>query len=468
MSERREPKKSRVTRVDGAHPVRGKEAQSREESNIGSARAAAGGSEPHAAEQLRNQAGQLARHLQLKQQQIDHREAQLNARVAQLERELRNSRLSSQEQVHSFQEREQALEQQVLELRQQLEAVASAEASAANQEQRESIALKKRQAELEQAERRLLEGQTRLATEAESMRVAVERLRVDRAAAERELNVGRQELAIARAQLAQKERDLLANVERHRASVAASVDNALAHKNRDDHAALNELREKEQTLATASCVLDEQTQALEEERHRFNDAQAAAAQTLAEQHTSLEQWKQRAEEEVAALREKLSRRQSRLDDTRKSLEQTKHDVHELHREAIEMRMVAEQLWQRLAKRGSVAELTTSLGKLRTKLADEFRLSHEELDRKQHELQSLAEKLDDKQYQVKRQRVELQEWLERRYEGIEEQAARLVARELELDQQQQAIQEREGAWDRERRQLQAQLREVTKRLLPVAA
>jgi thymidylate synthase ThyX len=143
----------------------------------------------------------------------------------------------------------------------------------------------------------------------------------------------------------------------------------------------------------------------------------------------------------------------------------KQQVFELHRETIEMRMVAEQLWQHTAKAKPMAELTQSLGTLRAKLADGFRVSHDELTVKEQHLRDLASKLRDRQRQLKQQRAELNQWLERRTAGIEEQAARLVAREVELDGQQDEIREREAAWRAERRELQARVRQFTRQLHP---
>src|SRR5687768_5072448 len=53
-------------------------------------------------EQMQVQAVQLARHLQERRREVDHREAHLNARIAQLENELRASRLWLRERSEEF------------------------------------------------------------------------------------------------------------------------------------------------------------------------------------------------------------------------------------------------------------------------------------------------------------------------------------------------------------------------------
>src|SRR5688572_27158783 len=57
-------------------------------------------------EQMQVQAGQLARHLQDRRREVDHREAHLNARIAHLENDLRASRLWLRERSEEFELRE--------------------------------------------------------------------------------------------------------------------------------------------------------------------------------------------------------------------------------------------------------------------------------------------------------------------------------------------------------------------------
>ena len=58
-----------------------------------------------------------------------------------------------------------------------------------------------------------------------------------------------------------------------------------------------------------------------------------------------------------------------------------------------------------------------------------------------------------------QRAELGAWAERRHADIESQAARLVAREQELDRQQQHYEQMESQWHIERTDYQAEVRRL---------
>src|SRR5688500_9075907 len=83
-----------VIRIDGAHRLAGATATVDAPAEV----AAVAVSDEAAAEQMQVQAGQLPRHLQARRREVDYRESQLNAGVAQLENYLRLSRLWMSEQ----------------------------------------------------------------------------------------------------------------------------------------------------------------------------------------------------------------------------------------------------------------------------------------------------------------------------------------------------------------------------------
>jgi hypothetical protein len=75
------------------------------------------------------------------------------------------------------------------------------------------------------------------------------------------------------------------------------------------------------------------------------------------------------------------------------------------------------------------------------------------------LQALRTDLTQQFAALESQRQELQAWAERRHADIEEQAARLVAREQELDRQQQHYEQMESQWHVERAEFQAEVRRL---------
>lgn len=471
-----EPDKgARVTRIDGAHPIRSREQSEPLKPSQEMAQLAAGDVsahiEKHAGEQLRTQASQLARHLRTKQQQIDHRESQLNARIAQLEREVRASRLWCAEREHTFLERERELRQEIAEHQQKIQAFSISEVSADTELDRQLAAVREREAELDAREQRWRAGQMQVAREAEALRVAGQRLSADRAEHERQVASERQKLHRLESSFAEQQQRLLEGLAKHRDSLEERERRASVQRQElgilSQQEIVKSVNDQREALAAGSALLDEQTNALQSERVQFEIERKAVRDELVHERDLFEAHKRETEQSLAKLRDKLAARQAKLEQRRASLEQMKQQVFEAHRGTIEMRLVAEQLWNHAAKHKSAAELTQSLGALRGQLADEFRVSHVELSDKEQQLRELAAKLNERRQQFELQRTELNQWLERRNAGIEEQAARLVARELELDTQQQEIRAREAAWQQERRELRGRLRQLTIQLPPQA-
>ncbi len=124
-----------------------------------------------------------------------------------------------------------------------------------------------------------------------------------------------------------------------------------------------------------------------------------------------------------------------------------------------MRLATEETWAQLSGALAPASLARSISQVRTKLADHYRSTLDEIAQHSAHLESLRRDLSQQFAAVESQRQELQAWAERRHTDIEQQAARLVAREQELDRQQQHYELMESQWHVERADYQAQLRRL---------
>src|SRR5688500_15800765 len=123
-----EPIAPRRARIDGPHPTVAEPPLVVDESPDGEAAleieqpspeviAAIVGQSPEIRlEQVELQAAQLGDHLRDRLREVDRREAQVNARAAQLEADLRANRIWLREREHEFQEREAQLRRQVEDL----------------------------------------------------------------------------------------------------------------------------------------------------------------------------------------------------------------------------------------------------------------------------------------------------------------------------------------------------------------
>jgi len=341
------------TRVDGPHLVR--EVAPAQPDLVAETPAV---SEPESVEsavaamQLQAQAEQLAGHLRLRQEELDRREAQLNARCADFDQEVRNARLW-------LAERQQDLAQRTVE-------AAAAEETGAQEE-----TLRARSEALSLRERRFEEAETQLAG-----------IQAETAALERELEQRREQLEA---------------------------------QGRLDRRNLAELQRKnESELAQKKLVVERQSE--------------------------------------------------QVDHRRLAVERSWEELSRMQHEAIEMRLAAEELQAQLMGSLAPVALQRSLGALRQRLSDYYRLEAAAVAERAAELETLKAELAVEHDKLSDRHKELTQWVSARLAESQERAGRLEAREQELERQEQARQEQERMWREERfeqqqriRRLQAELR-----------
>jgi hypothetical protein len=97
--------------------------------------------------------------------------------------------------------------------------------------------------------------------------------------------------------------------------------------------------------------------------------------------------------------------------------------------------------------------------VRARLADHYRGTIAEIAERSQQLEAVRRDLAQQLASLEEHRQELGAWAERRHSDIEEQAARLVAREQELDRQQQHYEQMESQWCIERADYQAEIRRL---------
>ena len=148
-----------------------------------------------------------------------------------------------------------------------------------------------------------------------------------------------------------------------------------------------------------------------------------------------------------------------LEQRQATLERVRAEMLRLHREALEMRLVAEQLWAQLAGRATPAELTAGVSKLHSQLADEFRFASQELETQRHSLRELIGRLEQKQQELTEQRNELVEWFRRRQADLAHKAVELSQRDQQLNTERQKFRDQQQQWKSERRRLQQQIHQL---------
>ena len=430
--------------------------------------AAIGRSPAHQPEQMQSQALQLGAYLRGKQQELDRREALMNAREAKFENELRMARLWMRERDSDEREREADFTARLHDLEEKASQLAAAEVSVDRDTAEQHIQLSQREQMLADRVTALEEREMRLQAENEAFQIAYERLEQERVeqstarlAAEQKLAIRQLEtqqllerqwgqLEQARAAVEQRERELLRQQD------------ALAGR-RDREAWEARLAARQSELEQAETLLAAHARELDTERAELAALREKLQLQARDERREVVEWKQRERAELAERKQHLDLAEETLAKHRAAVEQLRNDAARMHRESIELRLVSEQVWLELARNVPAAELTRSLAALRQRLAEHYREANEQLAAQQAELVRLAARLDDQQRRLLEQREQTRTWIASQQQEIEAQSARLVAREQELDRQEELARQQDQRWQKERRELREQIRHLLGRL-----
>jgi len=341
------------------------------------------------AERLRLQAEQLAAHLRARQQELDHRQAQINANMAQLDGDARAARLWLAEREAELKQRAEGLAGQEGEVQARLSRLAAVE-----------VALR-------------------------------ERLHTDAGA-----DSARQQ-AEADHQLRAREEVLRCTAE------------GLEARGR-------QIEQAEARLADLHAETQQLHQQLLEERREVQEEGRAERERLAAE-------RQAEEEELAKKRQAVQRRAEHMDQCRLALRQLRAELGRMHRETLEIRLATEELWVQLSGAAPPAALTHSLGRIRSKLAEHYRLANAELQEQKAELEGIRSQLAEQYAKLVQQKRQFDQWAAARRAEAQQEAERLVTRERQLHEQETDLHDRCHRWQAERLQYQHEIRSLQSRL-----
>ena len=375
-------------------------------------------------EQLELEAAQLGEHLRERLREVDRREAQLNARAAQLESDVRAGRLWVRQREEEFDEREAQLRQQIEDLKAQDSADMPGRISEGFDlgEARQELAVRQNQVQLKENDlrERLMAADRHVA----ALRHAQQTWEQERT---------RQEAEIAR------ERDRLAAAFRQQTA------------------------ERDQQLAAAQQRLTEQARQLEQGRAELTADRQAWEKRRQVQAAALDERARSLETEQDDRRQRLDARAAWVDEQKTGLEQVRGEILGLHRQVLESRLLAEQLWSQISGRMASAEATQQIAQLRLKLTEHYKLEEQSLQERRRELVHLGERIGQQHRELVQLREGLKAWAAARQAEIESQAAHLVQRELALDQQQESLGQQRRKSESQRRELERQIGELTTQL-----
>ncbi len=152
----------------------------------------------------------------------------------------------------------------------------------------------------------------------------------------------------------------------------------------------------------------------------------------------------------------LAERKIELDRRNSNMQRIQDATQAFHREALEMRMVTEQLWAELSEKAPSNRLNQLLATLRGRLDGHYATMNQTLTDRKTELGMLKNCMRRKQQELREQSRKLQEWVECRHEAIKTHGAQLDARELLLDRREHRLQDEFAKWETQWREYKEQL------------
>ncbi|MEN6407575.1 MAG: hypothetical protein ABFC77_14025 [Thermoguttaceae bacterium] len=325
--------------------------------------------------------------------------------------------------------------------------------------------LRDRQRELDHREAQMNSQIARLESEARAARLWLEQREAELAARNDEASQQYQE---QERQLAERESRLTAA----EAALRKKSKPTESEQEAETQRFLETLAARQQQLEEAEAQLTEARDETQKLHERISEErQEMDRRRVAER----EQW---ATEQAAAMadlerkRQAVQRRADQVDQCENALKQLRGELESMHRETLEIRLATEELWARMAGDAPPAALTQSLSRLRAKLAEQYSLADAELVRQKKELETIRGDLVHQYETLVAQKRTIEQWIAGRQEECQQQAARLVAREQQLLDEEMHYRQQAQRWQVERLKYQQELRrlraELARRDEPVTA
>jgi hypothetical protein len=216
-------------------------------------------------------------------------------------------------------------------------------------------------------------------------------------------------------------------------------------------------------LDQAEALLAERHLTLSEEQRELERQRLAFQNDVTRERRSLVAEASETRSTVDARTKELERREAELDARERALDEVAEQLRSDQREALETRLATEETWLQLQGVLAPASLSRSVAQVRSRLADHFQLTSDEIRRQRSELETVRQELAEQFSGLQTQRQELERWSQLREKDVEERAARLVAREAELDAQQGHFEATSRRWQSERAEYQQEIQRILAQL-----
>jgi DNA repair exonuclease SbcCD ATPase subunit len=138
--------------------------------------------------------------------------------------------------------------------------------------------------------------------------------------------------------------------------------------------------------------------------------------------------------EVERKRHDIQRRADSLNRCSAAIQQLRAELTKTQRETLEARLCMEELWMELSGAAPPAALTQSFGRVRAQLDEQYRSANAELAEQRKELEGLRSQITVQLESLKDRKQQFDRWVADRRDELQQQAARLAAREQHIRQE----------------------------------
>ena len=166
---------------------------------------------------------------------------------------------------------------------------------------------------------------------------------------------------------------------------------------------------------------------------------------------------------LASERGQLAERQLEVEREKSVVRRLHDEAQALYREALEMRLVTEQLWHKLSALTPPDKVEQHIADLRTRLETHYAAEHAALASRREDLQSLQQVLEEKQAALRDQSARMQDWFTTRDEQIRSYSNEIDVRSSLLDRREQRLQDEVAKWQTQRKDYEHQLQSLAQKL-----
>lgn len=212
-------------------------------------------------------------------------------------------------------------------------------------------------------------------------------------------------------------------------------------------------------IDAAEAMLAERSLELADRQRQIEERQLAFENRVTRERRKAADEAQQLEAKFAAQTVEANRREAQLDERQRALDAVAEELHNSQREVLETRLAVEETWLQLQGVLAPAALSRSVAVVRSKLADQFRLTAEDLDRRRGEIESVRASLAEQAERLDQHRQQLQQWSAARESDLESRARKLAEREEKFDADCLDNVDRETRWETERAEYQAQIQRL---------